>query len=156
VLGFCEPGPAGGQGLLGAPRGRGVTSVARPGQLLLQLGDGRPQLSYRPLGPGQRFWIRPAPLRLFGLAYRVLDPPEPGLQVFPGVSRHRPDLLPPFLDAAQRRPGGADVGDRQQSLGLLEQLLLGLGVLAQLSVLGREHLGTGVEELVLGPPEALP
>ena len=156
MLGFGEPGPAGGEGLLGALRGCGVAPFARLGQLLLQLGDGRAQLSHRPLGPRQRFGIRPVPLRLFGLAYGVLDPPEPGLQVFPGVPRHRPDLLPSFLDAAQRRPGGADIGDRQQSLGLIEQLLLGLGVLAQLSVLGREDLRTGVEELVLGRPEALP
>ena len=156
VLGFGEPGPAGGQRFLGGALGPVVTAFARPGELLLELGDGRAQLGHRALGPCQRLRVGSAPLGFLRLSQRVLDPPQPGFQVLTGVSWHRPDLLPLLLDAAQRGPGRADVGHRQQRLGLAEQLLLGLCVLAQRGVLGREHLGTGGEELVLGRPEPLP
>jgi hypothetical protein len=156
VLGFFQPRAAGGQGLLGGPHGPGVVPLARLGQLVFQLRDGRAELGHGALRPGQRLGVGPAPLGLLGLAHRFLDPPQPGLQVLAGVPRHRADLLPPLLDAAQRGPGGPDVGHRQQPLGLVEQLLLGLGVLAQRGVLGREHLRAGGEELILRRPEALP
>ncbi len=156
MLGLFQPRAPGGQGFLGIVRGPGVAPVARPGQLLLKLRDGRAQLGHGALGPRQRLRVRPAPLGFLRLAHRLLDPPQSRLQVLARVPGHRPDLLPALLDAAQRGPGRADVGHRQQRLGLIEQLLLGLGVLAQRGVLGREHLGARGEELILGRPEALP
>ena len=81
MLGFFQPGAAGGEGFLGVARGPGVAPVARLGQLVLQLGDGRAQLRDRSLGPGQRLGVGAAPLGLLGLAYRLLDPPQPRLQV---------------------------------------------------------------------------
>jgi len=156
VLGFFQPGAARSQGLLGGLRGSGVTPLARTGQLFLQLGDGGPQLCHRALRPGQRLGVGPAPLGLLRLAHRLLDPPQSRLEVLARVPRHGADLFPAFLDAAQRGPGGSDVRHRQQRLSLIEQLLLGLGVLAQRGVLGREHLRASGEELVLGSPEPLP
>ena len=61
----------------------------------------------------------------------------------------RPGLLPAFLDPAQRRPGGPDVGDRDELARLFQQLRLDRRVLAQRRVLGREHFRPGGEERVL-------
>jgi len=77
VLGFFQPGAAGGEGFLGAIRGPGVAAVAGGGQLLLELRDGRAQLGHGALGPGQCLRIRPAPLGFLRLAHGVLDPPQP-------------------------------------------------------------------------------
>jgi hypothetical protein len=81
VLGFFEPGAAGGEGFLRVAHGPGVAPLARLGQPVFQLSDGGAQLGHGVLGPGQRFGVRPAPLGLFGLAYRLLDPAQPRLQV---------------------------------------------------------------------------
>ena len=109
----------------------GVAAIAGRATCCSSWGDGRPQLRHRALGPGQRLRAGPAPLVLLGLAYRVLHPPQPGFQLLTGVPRHGADLLPALLDAAQRGTGGPYAGDRQQRLGLLEQFLLGGGVLMQ-------------------------
>ena len=76
MLGFFEPGPAGGQGFLGGLRGSGVAAVAGLGQLLLELRDGRAQLGHGALGPGQRLRIGAAPLRFLRLSDRVFYPPQ--------------------------------------------------------------------------------
>jgi hypothetical protein len=81
VLGFFQPGAPGGEGFLGAAGGPVVAPLVRLAQLLLQLGDGRAQLGHRALGPRQRLRVGPAPLGLFSLADRLLDAPQPRLQV---------------------------------------------------------------------------
>jgi hypothetical protein len=81
VFGFFQPGAAGGEGFLRVAHGPGVAPLARLGQAVLQLGNGGAQLGHGVLGPGQRLGVRPAPLGLFGLAYRLLDPPQARLQV---------------------------------------------------------------------------
>jgi len=81
VLGFRQPGAAGGERLLGAAHGPVVAPLTRLGQLLFQLGDGRAQLGHGVLSPRQRLGVGAAPLSLLGLAHRLLDPPQPGFQV---------------------------------------------------------------------------
>jgi len=84
VLGFLQPGPAGGQGFLGVALGPRVAPVPGLAQLLLELGNGRAQLGDGALGPGQGLRVGPAPLGFLGLAYRVLDPSQAALQVLAG------------------------------------------------------------------------
>jgi hypothetical protein len=81
VLGFFQPGAAGGESFLRVVHGAGVAQLARLGQPVFQLGNGGAQLGDGALGAGQRLGVRPAPLGLFGLAYRLLDPPQARLQV---------------------------------------------------------------------------
>ena len=105
ALGFGEPGLAGGQGLLGALLGAGVAAGLGLGQLVLQLADGRPDLVDRAAGAGQRLGVGPPPVRVLGLAQRLLDLAQAALEPVGESRGDCPGALPALLDAAQRGAG---------------------------------------------------
>ena len=77
---------------------------------------------------GRRLGVAAGPALLVRLADGLLHPAHGLLDPLEVAAGHLAGGLPLVLDRAQRRLGRLDVGDRQQRLGLREQLLLDLEV----------------------------
>src|SRR5690606_3852703 len=138
----------------GLPLVPGLTGL---GKLLLQGGDGLQQLGASRLSTGARLGVGALPFLLFGLAYRLLDLAEAPFQPVANVARDRSDLVPALLEVTQSDACLPRVRHRQQRLPrLLQQLLLDLGIAAQLRVPFCESSVAGREEAVLGAFEPAP
>ena len=121
-----------------------------------QPGDRRLQLVHGVLRAGPRLRVAARPPLLLGVPDRLLDGPQPALDPAEVGARHLAGGLPAVLDVAQRRPGRLRVAHRQQGLGLDEQLLLDLEVLAELGLDLVVRRRPGREERVLRGAEPRP
>ena len=86
----------------------------------------------------------------------LLDLADPALEVLHPVAGDLAGGVPAVGDVAEGPLGGLEVGDRQQRLGLDQELLLHLGVGGELAVLLGVGGVAGAEERVLGAAEPLP
>ena len=100
--------------------------------------------------------VAAAPLLVLDRADGLLDLPHPALEVLHPVARHLAGGVPAVGEVAEGLLGGVEVGDRDERLGLDEDLLLDLGVGGELLVERGVGGVAGTEERVLRAAEALP